>query len=39
MTFLTLSKPLLRDKQEDLDYQDLQGIWRISGKVGNIRLI
>ncbi|MBF2018166.1 MAG: hypothetical protein IGS23_23820 [Rivularia sp. T60_A2020_040] len=39
MTFLTLSQPLLRDKQEDLDYQDLQGIWRISGKIGNIRLI
>lgn len=39
MTFLTLSQPLLRDKQKDLDYQDLQGIWRISGKVGNIRLI
>ncbi len=39
MSFLTLSQPLLRDKQEDLDYQDLQGIWRISGKIGNIRLI
>jgi len=39
MTFLTLSQPFLRDKQEDLDYQDLQGIWRISGKIGNIRLI
>jgi hypothetical protein len=39
MTFLTLSQPILRDKQEDLDYQDLQGIWRISGKIGNIRLI
>lgn len=39
MTFLTLSQPFLRNKQEDLDYQDLQGIWRISGKVGNIRLI
>ncbi len=39
MTFLTLSQPFLRDKQEDLDYQDLQGIWRINGKIGNIRLI
>ncbi|MEM1395623.1 MAG: hypothetical protein AAGG00_20515 [Cyanobacteria bacterium P01_H01_bin.150] len=39
MTFLTLSQPFLRDKQEDLDYQDLQGIWRISGKIGNIRVI
>ncbi|MEL6456893.1 MAG: hypothetical protein AAFQ91_01405 [Cyanobacteria bacterium J06621_15] len=39
MTFLTLSQPFLRDKQKDLDYQDLQGIWRISGKIGNIRVI
>lgn len=39
MTFLTLSQPFLRDKQKDLDYQDLQGVWRISGKIGNIRLI
>ncbi|MDY6899626.1 MAG: hypothetical protein SWZ49_16340 [Cyanobacteriota bacterium] len=39
MTFLTLSQPFLRDKQEDLDYQDLKGIWRISGKIGNIRVI
>ncbi len=39
MTFMTLPKPLLRNKQEDLDYQDLQGIWRISGKIGNIRFI
>ncbi len=39
MTFSTSSQPLLRDKQKDLDYQDLQGIWRINGKIGNIRLI
>ncbi|MEM7555361.1 MAG: hypothetical protein AAF378_14910 [Cyanobacteria bacterium P01_A01_bin.84] len=39
MSFLTLSQPLLRDKQENLDYQDLQGIWRIDGKIGNIRLL
>ncbi|MBV6624553.1 MAG: hypothetical protein KI793_16710 [Rivularia sp. (in: Bacteria)] len=39
MTFLNLSQPFLRDKQEDLDYQDLQGIWRVNGKIGNIKVI
>jgi len=39
MTVLNITQPFLRDKQEDLDYQDLQGIWRISGKIGNVRLI
>ena len=39
MTLMKLPQSFLRSKQEDLDYQDLQGIWRISGKIGNIRLI
>lgn len=39
MTFLKLSQQLLRDKQKDLDYQDLQGIWRFNGKIGNFRLL
>jgi hypothetical protein len=38
MTFLTFSQPLLRDKQEALDYQDLQGLLCLELKIGQIRL-
>ncbi|WP_315786148.1 hypothetical protein [Fischerella sp. JS2] len=38
MTFLPLSQPLLRDKQEDLDVQDLQGLLRLNWKLGKFNL-
>lgn len=38
MTFLPLSQPLLRDKQEDLDIQDLQGLLRLNWKLGKFNL-
>jgi len=38
MTFLPLSQPLLRDKQEDLDIQDLQGLLRLNLKLGKFNL-
>jgi hypothetical protein len=36
--FLTLSQPLLREKQEELDIQDLQGLLRLDWKIGKFRL-
>ncbi|WP_016866195.1 MULTISPECIES: hypothetical protein [Fischerella] len=38
MTFLPLSQTLLRDKQEDLDIQDLQGLLRLDWKLGKFNL-
>ncbi len=38
MTCLPPSQPLLRQKQEYLDFQDLQGLARLDWKIGNIRL-
>ena len=34
MTFIPLTEPLLREKQQDLDFQDLQGLLRINAKIG-----
>ncbi|MBH8576263.1 hypothetical protein I8752_25380 [Nostocaceae cyanobacterium CENA369] len=38
MTVIPFSQPLLRDKQEALDFQDLQGLLRLELKIGKIRL-
>jgi hypothetical protein len=38
MTVFPFSQPLLREKQEELDYQDLQGLLKLNLKIGNIRL-
>lgn len=38
MTFLPLSQPLLREKQEELDIQDLEGLLRLDWKVGKFSL-
>ncbi|MBV8885918.1 MAG: hypothetical protein JO235_18250 [Chroococcidiopsidaceae cyanobacterium CP_BM_RX_35] len=38
MSFFNSSEPLLRDKQQELDFQDLQGLWRFKCKIGNITL-
>lgn len=38
MTVLPFSQPLLRDKQEALDIQDLEGLLRLELKIGKIRL-
>ncbi|BAZ65867.1 MAG: hypothetical protein KME28_17470 [Pelatocladus maniniholoensis HA4357-MV3] len=38
MTFLPLSQPLLREKQQELDIQDLQGLLRFDWKVGKLSL-
>ncbi|TBR61496.1 hypothetical protein BLD44_008920 [Mastigocladus laminosus UU774] len=38
MTFLPLSQPLLREKQEELDIQDLEGLLRLDWKFGKFSL-
>ena len=38
MTFIPLTQPLLRKKQQDLDFQDLQGLLRINAKIGKITI-
>ncbi|KOP25031.1 hypothetical protein AMR41_16535 [Hapalosiphon sp. MRB220] len=38
MTFLPLSQPLLREKQEELDIQDLEGLLHLDWKVGKFSL-
>ncbi len=38
MSFFNASEPLLRDKQPELDFQDLQGLWRIRCKIGKSAL-
>ncbi len=38
MTFIPLTQPLLREKQQDLDFQDLQGLLRINAKIGKITI-
>ncbi|MBV9387196.1 MAG: hypothetical protein JOZ78_12295 [Chroococcidiopsidaceae cyanobacterium CP_BM_ER_R8_30] len=38
MSFFNSSEPLLRDKQQELDFQDLQGLWRFRCKIGNVTL-
>lgn len=35
MTFFNPNEPLLRWKQEHLDIQDLEGLWRINWKIGS----
>lgn len=39
MTFIPLTQPLLREKQQDLDFQDLQGLLRINAKIGKITVL
>ncbi len=39
MSFFNTSEPILRRKQHDLDLQDLQGLWRIHWRVGNVTLL
>ncbi|NWF62269.1 MAG: hypothetical protein HXY43_24220 [Fischerella sp.] len=38
MTVLPLSQPLLSEKQEELDIQDLQGLLRLDWKIGKFKL-
>ncbi len=38
MTFFNDSEPLLREKQHELDFQDLQGLVRLNYQVGNLSL-
>lgn len=38
MTLSNFAEPLLRDKQQDLDFQDLQGLWRIDWKIKDVTL-
>lgn len=38
MTFTPLTQPFLREKQQDLDFQDLQGLLRINAKIGKISI-
>jgi hypothetical protein len=38
MNLSTLSQPLLREKQKELDFQDLQGLWRIDWKFDRLTL-
>lgn len=38
MTFIPLTQPILREKQQDLDFQDLQGLLRINAKFGKITI-
>ena len=39
MTFIPLTQSLLREKQQDLDFQDLQGLLRINAKIGKITIL
>lgn len=39
MTFFNASEPLIRKKQEALDVQDLQGLWRLRWQVGRVNLL
>ncbi|MEB3182617.1 MAG: hypothetical protein VKL59_26805 [Nostocaceae cyanobacterium] len=39
MTNFSFSQPLLREKQEALDFQDLQGLLRLNLQIGNIKLL
>ncbi|MBW4623617.1 MAG: hypothetical protein KME17_30190 [Cyanosarcina radialis HA8281-LM2] len=38
MTWSNFSQPLLSEKQEALDFQDLQGIWHINWKISDLTL-
>lgn len=38
MNLIPLTQPLLREKQQDLDFQDLQGLLRIDAKIGKITI-
>lgn len=38
MTFFNSTVPPLRRKQKNLDFQDLQGLWRIHLQIGNTTL-
>ena len=38
MNLSSLAQPLLKEKQEELDIQDLQGLWRINWKIDRITL-
>ncbi len=39
MSVLPISQPLLRDKQEALDFQDLQGLVHLNFKIGQLRVL
>lgn len=39
MSFFNASEPLIRKKQEALDVQDLQGLWRICWRIGQVKLL
>lgn len=39
MTLFTPSEPLLRKKQQELDIQDLQGLWQFDWKIGSFTLV
>lgn len=36
MTASNFFQPLLREKQQELDFQDLQGLWQINWKIRNV---
>lgn len=38
MTASNFFQPLLREKQQELDFQDLQGLWQINWKIRNVTL-
>ena len=38
MNLSSLAQPLLKEKQEELDIQDLQGLWRIDWRIDRITL-
>ncbi|MDY7019798.1 MAG: hypothetical protein SWJ54_00360 [Cyanobacteriota bacterium] len=39
MTFFNASEPLIRNKQEELDIQDLRGLLRIDWRIGKFQLL
>ncbi len=38
MTFFNPSEPLLREKQQELDFQDIQGLVCLNYEIGNFIL-
>ncbi|MEH2258418.1 hypothetical protein [Nostoc sp.] len=38
MTFFNFSEPLLREKQQELDFQDIQGLVCLNYQIGNFIL-
>jgi hypothetical protein len=39
MTFFNSTEPLLRSKQQELDFQDLQGLWNVNWRVGRFTVL